>query len=514
MRAMSPRPRDPLRLLAALALAAALLALTGPAAAFCGFYVGGADKKLYNNATIVVLMREGTRTVLSMQNNYQGPPDDFAMVVPVPVVLQKENVRTLPREVFDAVDRAAAPRLVEYWEEDPCPPPDLSRRVYESASMSDAAPPPGASLGVKVEAEFVVGEYNVVILSAEDALGLDTWLRRESYKIPEGAEATLRPYVEGGMKFFVAKVIASKVAFKDGQAMLSPLRFHYDSEGFSLPIRLGLVNSSGTQDLLIHILAQKRYEVANYPNVTIPTNLDVAEEARDRFGEFYAALFDETLKQHPGSVVTEYAWSASSCDPCPGPVLSGAELETLGLDALRAAQDRPAQWWPNLVLTRLHARYTKEALGQDLVFREAPPIQGGQEIRDRQGALSTGAQPSTWGSNSFQGRYAIRHPWKGPITCLSPKRGVWGGPPDGLDKQSGTKPARDLAFAPRGKASLASFLVSDAADLGIRAEGATPTGAPWTVWTWAKLSIMTLIAAAIGLFVWRRRRRARGAASP
>ena len=98
------------------------------ARAFCGFYVSGADAQLTNNATQVVLMRDGTRTVLSMQNNYQGPPQDFAMVVPVPVVLQKENVKTLPRDVFDRVDQLTAPRLVEYWEQDPCPAADARRR--------------------------------------------------------------------------------------------------------------------------------------------------------------------------------------------------------------------------------------------------------------------------------------------------------------------------------------------------------------------------------------------------
>ena len=71
--------------------------------AFCGFYVSGADGKLFNNATQVVLMREGTRTVLSMRNNYQGPPTDFAMVVPVPTVLQEENVKTLSAAIFDRV---------------------------------------------------------------------------------------------------------------------------------------------------------------------------------------------------------------------------------------------------------------------------------------------------------------------------------------------------------------------------------------------------------------------------
>ena len=64
---------------------------------------------------MVVLMRDGTRTVLSMQNNYQGPPEDFAMVVPVPVVLQKENVKTLPRERLRPhrpARRAAARRVL------------------------------------------------------------------------------------------------------------------------------------------------------------------------------------------------------------------------------------------------------------------------------------------------------------------------------------------------------------------------------------------------------------------
>ncbi len=369
---------------AALLLLVALSLVPRVALAFCGFYVGGADKKLFNNATIVVMMRDGTRTVLSMQNNYQGPPESFAMVVPVPVVLQKENVKTLPNEIFDRVDRAAAPRLVEYWEQDPCPPPhryDQEERLA-MAPMSEASPTDKAELGVKIEAKFAVGEYDVVILSADDALGLDTWLRRENYKIPEGAEPVLRPYVQGGMKFFVAKVDPKKVTFKGDQAMLSPLRFHYDSDTFSLPVRLGLINSAGTQDLIVHIFAHhQRYEVANYPNVTIPTNLDVAENARDEFGAFYAALFDRTLEENPKAVITEYAWPAGSCDPCPGPALSPQDLLTLGADVLplpEGAHDDPEKPWMgmgartgDLVLTRLHARYSKDALGEDLVLRGA-----------------------------------------------------------------------------------------------------------------------------------------------
>src|SRR5437868_5572327 len=108
------------------------------ASAFCGFYVSGADGPLVNNATQVVLMRDGMRTVLSMQNNYQGPPADFAMVVPVPVVLQKENVKTLSRDVFDRVDKLDAPRLVEYWEQDPCNPHARMERYSVLASLPGA----------------------------------------------------------------------------------------------------------------------------------------------------------------------------------------------------------------------------------------------------------------------------------------------------------------------------------------------------------------------------------------
>src|ERR1700690_2210271 len=103
-----------------LAIAMVLFTAAPAANAFCGFYVSDSGKQLLNNATQVALMREGTRTVLSMQNNYEGPPENFAMVVPVPAVLQKENVKTLPRELFAKLEQLDAPRLVEYWEQDPC----------------------------------------------------------------------------------------------------------------------------------------------------------------------------------------------------------------------------------------------------------------------------------------------------------------------------------------------------------------------------------------------------------
>ena len=462
----------------ALALGTAAFAVTPDANAFCGFYVSGADAKLFNNATIVVLMREGTRTVLSMQNNYQGPPQDFAMIVPVPVVLNESNVKTLPNDVFARVDKLAAPRLVEYWEQDPCHPVrDMevlrSVSVVESVGETDDVEV-AEKHGVKIESRFSVGEYNVLILSAKDSLGLDTFLRSQRYQIPAGAEPYLRPYVAQGSKFFVAKVDAKKVKFENGQAMLSPLRFHYDSESFSLPVRLGLINSAGTQDLIVHILARTRFEVANYENFAIPTNIRVNETVKAGFGTFYASLFDKVLAKHPRAVITEYAWSAGSCDPCPEPPLNVSDLATLGVDALpgyEGAKEAPPEIANAFTLTRLHARYDANALGEDLVFRAAPGIMGGNGIPDQEGKMTRGAQPA--GYNMFQGRYVMLHPWEGEVKCEHPQRGLWGGP----IKEVAGPPlvANNTAFVPRG-AQLASFLQANESESESSDDAKLPTG--------------------------------------
>jgi len=463
-----------------LMLGLATLLFGAEAEAFCGFYVGGADAKLFNNATMVALMRDGKRTVLSMQNNYQGPPSDFAMVVPVPVVLQKENVKTLPAKIFDRLDRLAAPRLVEYWEQDPCLPPMPRRRMLPMAPRGGAAAPkpspPPAAYSVKIEAQFKVGEYEVVILSAGDSAGLEAWLEDQGYNIPAGAEPFLRPYVQQGMKFFVAKVDIQKVKMANGQAELSPLRFHYDTDHFALPVRLGLMNAQDAQDLIVHILAkQQRYEVANFDNVTIPTNVEVTNPVKKRFGEFYAALFDATVKKNPKAVVTEYAWQATSCDPCPGPPLGSSDFMSLGGDVLPSiqAQVQPKGDGPpsrrrgwrgprpgnDFVLTRLHARYKASSLGEDLVFRKAKPIVGGREVRNGPGGKLE--QTASFSSlNNFQGRYIIRHPWTGAVNCPNPRRGIWGGPPGGGSRPKPSA-AQDTAFAPRGKVPLSTFVKKD-----------------------------------------------------
>src|SRR6267378_8102887 len=121
-----------------LALAICLAgALPAPAAySFCGFYVARGDAKIFNRASKVVMVRDGTRTVLTMANDFKGEPKEFAVVVPVPTFLERGQIHIGDRAVIDHLDAYSAPRLVEYFDPDPC-----QRMAYEmKGKMSAMAP--------------------------------------------------------------------------------------------------------------------------------------------------------------------------------------------------------------------------------------------------------------------------------------------------------------------------------------------------------------------------------------
>ena len=291
-------------------------------------------------------------------------------------------------------------------------------------------------------------------------------------------------------------------------ATLSPLRFHYDSPDFTLPIRLGLANSNGTQDLIVNILAPNtRYEVANRPNAVIPTNIIVKDEVRTRFGEFYAALFDHVLEKVPGAVVTEYSWDSGSCDPCPGPTLDQNDIATLGGDVIQKTYQNIDYY--GYTLTRLHARYGKE-VADDLVFRAVQPIVGGRGIPDEKGGVPQGVENDS--TNNFQGRYIILHPWTGAVACEAPRRGVWGGPPPSQQIAApGTLTASNTAFVPRGKVELGNLLAQDVPAIGATASSPVPLPNPLRkpqgCGCAAEGGAGGALSLALGLLAFRRRRR-------
>src|SRR6266511_1915634 len=124
------------RLIFGVVLASIVAWSTPNLAAFCGFYVSKADTKLFNKASQVVLVRDGDRTVLTMANDFKGDPKEFAIVIPVPTFIQREQIHVAEKALLDHLDAYSSPRLVEYYDENPC-----ERRVYMAvpAPMAQAA---------------------------------------------------------------------------------------------------------------------------------------------------------------------------------------------------------------------------------------------------------------------------------------------------------------------------------------------------------------------------------------
>jgi len=390
-----------MRLMITLVTAIVTIMVTTTAQAFCGFYVSRADTSLFNKASQVVLVRDDNRTVITMANDFEGDVQDFAVVIPVPTMIEREQINVGDRAVIQHLDAYTSPRLVEYHDGNPCVL--YGRQEMES---NDASSPAAAmqmkrsarSRGVTIEAQYTVGEYDILILSAKESNGLIRWLTENDYRIPRGAERVVDSYLKQDMRFFVAKVNVEKQS-ELGYQYLRPLQVAYESNKFMLPIRLGTLNAKGKQELYVYALTRTgRVETTNYRTVKLPSNVEVPEFVDGEFADFYRAMFDkQTIKENERAVFLEYAWDMGWCDPCAADPLSTKELRQLGVfwvgDNGREAKRSVQLQAQNVFVTRLHVRYDAEHFPEDLMF---------QETGDR---------------TNYQGRYVIRRPWKGEASC-------------------------------------------------------------------------------------------------
>jgi hypothetical protein len=369
--------------------------MVGPAAAFCGFYVAKADSKLFNKSSKVVLTRDGNQTTITMASDYEGDPNEFAVVVPVPTFIERRQIGVVDTKTLDHLDAYTAPRLVEYSDPDPCRPSPQYRMSAMLAATPAFVAQAESRNRVTVEASYDVAEYDVSILSAQDSNGLVDWLTDNGYRIPNGAAAVLGSYIKQNMRFFVAKVNLERMKLA-GNHYLRPLQVRYETTKFMVPLRLGTVNANGPQDLIVYALTRKgRVEAANYRTVKLPTGLDVPLYVKAEFGKFYKAMFDRAAaRESMQAVFVEYAWDMGWCDPCASEPLSNKELVELGARWIGDASPAPfSRGGIPVFVTRLHVRYDAKSFPEDIVFQE------------------------TYDRENFQGRYVLRHLWQGNASC-------------------------------------------------------------------------------------------------
>ncbi len=390
--------------------------ITHEAAAFCGFYVSKADGTLKNKTSQVILVRDGNRNVITMFNDFKGNLKDFAMVVPVPVVLQKKDIKVVDQSIFNTLNEYSKPRLVEYYDQNPC-------ASYDRAEMKSMAPGVAMNevavsgysankkdLGVKIEAKYLVGEYDILILSAKESAGLKTWLDENGYKIPAGADEVLEPYIKSNLKFFVVKVNEEEKKKLPGN-FLRPIQISFTSPKFMLPIRLGMANADGDQDMIVYAFTKKgRIEATNYRTISLPTGKNIPLFVKNNFSNFYANLFQNQWdKEGKALAMLEYAWDVSpknyvKCDPCVATAPSTQDLVQAGVWWInRNWEDyndvyNDDDYSDNVYFTRLHIRYNRRSFPQDLMFQVTP------------------------NRDNYQARYIITHPATGDFSCEAGKK--------------------------------------------------------------------------------------------
>ncbi len=347
----------------------------------CPTVVTGTPSELSFDVAQVAIVREGRRTTFSVSINPYGDPQEFALVMPVPEVLDQREIRTLDTEVFSRLDGYTAPRHVT----DAGCPQQSSGGSNNGGGSSNSDPCSTGSTGggsssggttggwyssassgslygeVAVEAEYLVGGYELTILSADESDNLLLWLGDNGYYLPEGAEERLQEYLDAGSYFLAAKV-AGETATASGD-QLPPLQLSYESDVFSIPLRLATLNSPGEQDMVIYAITHRwedgttnRVGISNYPEFDV-TDTCVWGKSSDDFGAFYEDQFTLDWEEVGDAGWTvEYAGGWNDCSPCSSTSITEQDLRYLGLHGEAGGHH----------LTRIRMRYTPEQATKDI----------------------------------------------------------------------------------------------------------------------------------------------------
>jgi hypothetical protein len=472
----------------------ALLLLAAPARALPAVFVGQDGARRVSHTAHVVLMLHDDVSVVTIMADYAGPMTPFAVILPVPSDVTLQRVQSVKREFIDRVEEVSAPRFHTFYEMDPCQP-GLARQQWEEKFTAGPGPgflaapfvpPADAQWKVPKEVSIPVepvfkgeeSEFRYELLAESEIEQVATWLERRGYRLSPAARNALNRYLLAKLGLLVAEVNLANVELVGADSVqLGGIRYWSRQPVTTMPCTLGLLNSAQVQDLFLYVLHRdRRFEVKNYGNVLLPTNLRVDAGAEERVAQLYNALFDFETARHPGAFVSEFAWSTAGCgQPCSNAPLQVRELLSLGGDVLEAETVPQAEQLPeppeeteeerqkfeneieplkpaerlkarqqrkkvrrelarrraliarqHYTLTRLHYRYQPQALPRDIELAPAARhVTGGVGVPQGQaGRLSTKTEPAR--QSTYQVRFIALEPWTRDIPCPVPLHWRWG----------------------------------------------------------------------------------------
>jgi len=289
-----------------------------------------------------------------VQINYQGRPEDFAWVLPLPSV---PKVDTADMATFRDLDRLTQPVYLP-----PRPP-----ACIPMPAMAAPAPQAAAGSSTTVLASGEVGPFGYHVVTSPDPNDMVAWLRDNGYRITDEMVPLIKQYTDDGLVFLAMRL-------KPGERSqdIVPVKLTYDASLASIPLRLPAVAATPDMPVVVWIFGRDQAAPLNY----VPLTIADSEVKFTPFGSNdYLQVVSSAVDQAGGrAFVTELAQPTS---------------------AMRAASDPTAtllmQQYP--YLTRLYTRISPDEMTIDPTFDVSPGLPNVSNVHDLR------ERPAPWTCN-------------------------------------------------------------------------------------------------------------------
>ena len=267
--------------------------LPTPVSACGGLFCNSATPVNQAAERILFAPEPGVGLQMHVQIQYQGPPEEFSWLLPVP----RGTTFGLSRaSLFTALDQNYQPTFqLNRITPERCG----DQSTFEFASGGVPTADRDGRSGVQVTSQSQVGPYDQVTLRGDQITEIITWLEMNGYQPPMNAEASLSPYLEE------YEFLAIKLSSGRESGDIQPVSLLLPTTTPAIPIRPTSVAAEPDMGVIVHLLGSAR---------AIPTNYQLIElnyAALDWFdpANHYAQLVSHAIDEadEGRAFVTDFA---------------------------------------------------------------------------------------------------------------------------------------------------------------------------------------------------------------
>ncbi len=258
---------------------------------------------------IIFEVQEGTISA-HVRIFYQGDPEEFAWLLPMPSVPELALSNGL---LFGLIDEQTTPVTSNSIQDlcpqqkyicrahPPCPDPNA---VFDSppsaAGATEGAPQfeggdsamngadPSAPPPVVVLAQERIGAYDTITFAAEEAdLAVD-WLNDNGFIVNETMSPYMQPFLDAGMVFIASRLVPGADVDE-----IRPLQLTYEAEYPSIPLQLTAIAAEPHMMVTAFIYAGDEFDPAFLPLVDVPAEEVEFAAGRSNYPMLLSRVVDE-----------------------------------------------------------------------------------------------------------------------------------------------------------------------------------------------------------------------------